>query len=334
MKVLFLGKFQPPHLGHIQTIKKIAKDYSKVTVGITKGTPKVLKYENVKEIFVNIFDSTNNINVELIDGTIEDETSNLDKLDFDIILSGNHKVIELLKAKGYLTKFYERSQGIGYSSSELRSLKNINIDLVPESRKNSYDLEIVPTSSLKPLEKILPSHLKNLENLILKDQIMKKPIIVDGEYNVVLDGSHRYAFLIKHGYKFAPIIKVNYNDESIFVGNHLKHRYIQDRSLIISKSEVLTRGLSENLYPARTTRHFFPFRKEDLPVSLNTLKKGTNQDITYLIEDTDITSEIKKDLNYINEIDEELEILKVYIKEQNDVKDYLKIQIDAMKKIS
>jgi hypothetical protein len=331
MKALFLGKFQPPHLGHIQTIKNIAKNYSKVTIGITKGTPKVLDYENIKEILVNIFDSDNNINVELVDGTIEGNTSSLDKLEFDIILSGNHKVLKLLQLQGYLTKFQERSHGIGFSSSELRSLNNINSNLVPESRINDFKLEIVPTSSLKPLEKVLPSHLKNLENLILNDQVIRKPIIVDRDHNIVLDGSHRYAFLIKYGYEFAPIIKVNYNDESIFVGNHLKHRYIQDKSFVISKSEVISRGLNEDIYSARTTRHFFPFRKDDFPVSLDRLKKGIKQDISYLIEDITYNKEIDTDLIYIAEINEELEILKIYIKEQNDVKAYLKMQIHAMK---
>ena len=331
MKALFLGKFQPPHLGHIQTIKNLAKSYSKVTIGITKGTPKVLDYENVKEILVNIFESDNNINVELVDGTIEGNTASLDKLEFDIIVTGNHKVLELLQLQGYLTKFEERSHGIGYSGSELRSLKNLNSNLVPESRINDFKLEIVPTSSLKPLEKVLPSHLKNLENLILQDQIIKKPIIVDRDHNIVLDGSHRYAFLIRYGYEFAPVIKVNYSDESIFVGNHLKHRYIQDKSFVISKSEVISRGLNEDIYSARTTRHFFPFRKEDFPVSLERLNKGFKQDISYLIEDVACNEEIDTDLTYIAEINEELEILKMYMKEQNEVKAYLEMQIQAMK---
>ena len=39
MSILFIGKFQPPHLGHVLTIKKLLKKYPNVTIGITQGKP-------------------------------------------------------------------------------------------------------------------------------------------------------------------------------------------------------------------------------------------------------------------------------------------------------
>jgi cytidyltransferase-like protein len=334
MKVIFLGKFQPPHLGHIRTIMKVAKEYTSVIVGITKGTPCIMEYEEIKKIFEELFSSYHQIEVVLIDGTIEDNTANLSQYDFDIVISGNYKVIETLKNKGFKTKYQERTDGIGYSGSEIRSLSHVVSQEAIHSKNISVDFKILPVALLKPLEKILPSHYQNIEKMIFQDGAMKKPLIIDNKYNIVLDGSHRYAFLVKNGFQYAPVITVNYSDDAIFVGNHLKHRYLKDENFIISKAEVIARALNENLFDARTTRHFFPFRKIDYMVSLEQLVKGESKDISYLLQSVSIEDEINEDLKYILEIEEELAILEAYKKEQKDVKKYLKTQIDFMKKIT
>jgi len=332
MKALFLGKFQPPHLGHIRTIFKIAKEYESVVVCITMGEPKAMEYEEVKSILQEVFESSKNISVTLINGTIEGGVSNIDDIEFDIIVSGNQKVLDILKKKGYKTQFQTRTEGKGYSGSEIRRLIENHSSTYIENRTQGYSFKILPILLLKPLELIYQSHFKNIEKLILKDDVIKRPIIVDAKYNIILDGSHRYAFLLKHGFKYAPVIVVNYEDDFIFVGNHLRHRYLTDEKFIISKSEVVSRALNENLFRARTTRHFFPFRKIDYPVSLEQLEKHGLRNIDYLIENCSIDDEIKADKEYIEEIDEELKIVSEYIKEQIDLKDYITYQIIEMEK--
>lgn len=332
MKAIFLGKFQPPHLGHIRTIINIAKDYEKLIIGITKGVPKVIDYEDVHFILAEVLSAHKNIEVVLIDGMIEDGTATISNLVFDVIVSGNHKVLEALKKQGYTTVFQSRTDGVGYSGSEIRELAQSQNTIALKEKHQVDRLKILRTSELKPLERVLPSHLKNIEELIIKDGVMKKPIIVDSKYNIVLDGSHRYAFLVKYGFKYAPVICVDYDDESIFVGNHLRHRFLRDEKYVISKSEVISRGLNENLFDARTTRHFFPFRKSEHIVSLEELSYGEMRDISYLLQDVSIDDEVVQDLNYINEIKEELKVLHSYIQEQEDVMDYLRFQIEKIKK--
>jgi cytidyltransferase-like protein len=331
-KAMFLGKFQPPHLGHIRTITNMANEYSKIIVGITKGSPKMLDYNEVKKIFDDIFQHNNNVDVEIIEGVVEDNTVKLEDFDFDIIVSGNNKVLELLKSKGYKTSFQQRTDGVGYSSSEIRALSSAHNIISIDKQNIDLKVELVAVSTLKPLELVLPMHFKNIEKMVLSDRVMIKPLIIDDKYNIVLDGSHRYAFLIKYGFKFAPVIKVDYADESIFVGNHLKHRYVKDVNFLITKSEVISRGVNENLFNARTTRHFFPFRKNAYPTSLNSLEKGREKEISYLLADITVADEMKEDFGYISEIDEELKVLESYIKEQKEVKEYLALQINEMKK--
>ncbi len=330
LTAIFLGKFQPPHLGHIRTILKIAKEYEKVIISITKGSQKIIEYIEVKKIFQEIFEDNKNISVEIIEGTIEENTANLGKYSFDIVISGNHKVLKILSEKGYKTLFWNRTEGVGYSGSEIRALSH-NQNIISLKEKNIFEFKILPMSQIKPLEKVLHTHFKNIEQMILEDEIIKKPLIVDKKYNIVLDGSHRYAFLQKYGYKYAPCLLVDYDDEAIFVGNHLKHRFIKDENFIISKSEIISRALNEQLYNARTTRHFFPFRKVDYDTSLEDLEQGELKDISYLLEDISVEDEILIDKSYIKELDEEMSILREYIKEQKDVKRYLETQINIMK---
>ena len=329
---VFFGKFHPPHLGHIITINRILRDFNELIVAITSNNKKGLDPSQIKKILEEAFQDNKRISFEIINGSIEEGTASIKHLNFDTVVSGNNKIISILNTMGYRTVFQPRSTGIGFSSSEIRSLINNNSGEDTGERNTQFNLEIEEMSKIKPLEKVLPNHLANIESMILKDGLMFKPLIIDKKYNIVLDGSHRYAFLLKFGYKKAPVIKVDYDDETIFVGNDLKHRYLIDKNLKLSKSKVIEAALNEKLLDARTTRHFFPFRKINFPVELKKLIPGKLNNIDFLIEKTNIQNEIKKNLLYINEIGEELKILGNYIDEQNDIKTYLTNQVNMMKK--
>lgn len=324
---LFLGKFQPPHLGHVRTILRVHREYAKVIIGITRDR-KVMEGEEVKAIFDEVFASFDSIETMLIEGVVEQGTAKIPE-GVDVILSGNRKVLERLEGK-YPTKFVERTEGIGYSATEIRNISLGTKALSLRKLNTDLKMEVTDIGRLKPLEKVLPSHLANIQTMIEKEGIVRKPLIVDREYGVVLDGSHRYAYLMKEGYRKAPVIFVDYEDESIFVGNHLRHRFVKDENFTISKAEVRERALHEKLYPPRTTRHFFPFRKEDHPVALQELQKGAPRDIGHLIEQIPTEEEIRIDRNYIAEIDEEIRIIEKYLQEQIETKRYLQRQIEMM----
>tara|TARA_B100000073_G_scaffold329614_1_gene317358 strand:- start:9763 stop:10728 length:966 start_codon:yes stop_codon:yes gene_type:complete len=192
---------------------------------------------------------------------------------------------------------------------------------------------ITPIDRLKPLEKVFKYHLKNLSNMILQKGIVQTPIIADEKHGIVLDGSHRYIFFLMNGYKEVPVKFVDYNDEHIRVGSRLIHRYLVENKLEISKKEVLRRGLNSKLFPPRTTRHFFPFRKnERLNIALNSLKKGEDIDVEKFIEDTTIQEEINHNQQYLSEIENEFDELIRYMEEIRQTKNYLKTQIAMMQK--
>jgi hypothetical protein len=181
---------------------------------------------------------------------------------------------------------------------------------------------------LKPLEMVFPNHLKILCKLIIDSGIIESPIIADKKTGVILDGSHRYIFFLKYGYKEAVVKYIDYFDENIRVGTHLMHRHIIDKTSNISKEEVIKRGLSGNLFPPRTTRHFFPFRKNTFAnISLIDLKKGKPRDVAQYIADVNIEDEILHNKKYIDEIDSEINEIIKYLDEVSLTKVYLKKQI-------
>ena len=65
--------------------------------------------------------------------------------------------------------------------------------------------EIVPIEKLIPLEQVFPTHLKNLEEMIDRDDFILKAIIADKKTGTILDGSHRYVYFLKRGFKTVPV---------------------------------------------------------------------------------------------------------------------------------
>ena len=194
---------------------------------------------------------------------------------------------------------------------------------------------IVSIDRLKPLEKVFLYHLKNLSEMILKEGIVHTPIIADEKSGIVLDGSHRYIFFLMKGFKEVPVRFVDYNDEHIRVGSRLIHRHLVDGKIEISKKEVLRRGLNGELFPPRTTRHFFPFRKnERINISIDSLKKGSNINVKKFIAKTTIQDEINHNQKYLREIEKEFDELVRYMEEVRQTKNYLKNQILMMQQKS
>ena len=190
---------------------------------------------------------------------------------------------------------------------------------------------ITSINFLKPLEKVFLYHLKNLSKMILSKGIVQTPIIADKKHGIVLDGSHRYIFFLMNGFKEVPVKFVDYHDEHIRVGSRLIHRYLIEEKMKISKQEVIKRGLSGNLFPPRTTRHFFPFRKnERINLPLDSLKKGKNVDVGNFIADTTLQNEIDHNQKYLSEIENEFDELIRYMEEIRQTKNYLKNQILMM----
>lgn len=323
---LFLGRFQPPHVGHLITIQKLAAKYDKLVVGVTECEPSVMPTENVISILRLLLPNPN-ISFIGVKGSVEGGTAVID-CEFDVCCSGNPAVLSIMEKKGFRTEYAERALDAVFSGTRERQAYIDNAieksKAVPEAGLTEFKL--IPVASLRPIEKINPHHFYGIEEDIMASGTMRRPLIVDRVTLAVLDGSHRYALLVKHGYALAPVILCDYDDESIFVGTHLGHRFEFDAKKWISKKHVRATAISGQLYEPRTTRHFFPFRKMDVPTSLNTLKPSAMKPIDHLMAHVTGEEEIASNNDYIKELQRELETLKVYAEEQASVLNWLEKQ--------
>jgi hypothetical protein len=120
---------------------------------------------------------------------------------------------------------------------------------------------------LKEHEKINPSHLKELMEEIKSDGILKKPIAVDENTKIVLDGVHRLNALKMLGCNKIPVVLVNYRSPKIKVLSWRKGEKI-------TKKDVIIAGLTGNRLPAKTSKHMVEVNGKLKHISF--LQKGVN----------------------------------------------------------
>jgi hypothetical protein len=178
--------------------------------------------------------------------------------------------------------------------------------------KSNIKIALLPIDDLKPHEKGSPLYLELLKQEILRDGILKYPIIADEKSHVILDGMHRWLALKSLGCTLIPVILVDLaHNPEIRVGTRRVHRYTSDSNDGITAKKVISAGLSGRLMKPRSTRHFFPFSKfQQINYPLHLLTKGSPQDVSeYLARMTEeeCSFAIK---DWLEEISEELQFLK------------------------
>ena len=132
--------------------------------------------------------------------------------------------------------------------------------------ERTVDIILIDIDSLRGHEEVIPSNLEKRTNKLL-DRGFYKPIIVDSETHVILDGHHKWTAAGKLGLGRVPVVMVDYlGDASLEVGV-----WPDCGRGEITKEEVLTRGLSEEVFPPKTSRHLFPFRVPSIKIPLEEL---------------------------------------------------------------
>lgn len=195
------------------------------------------------------------------------------------------------------------------------------------AEKSNLKIALASIDELKPHEFGSPIYLELLKDEILRDGMLKFPIIADEKSHVILDGMHRWLVLKSLGYALIPVILVDAAQNSgIRVGTRRIHRYVSDSDEELSISSVIEAGASGRLMKPRTTRHFFPFSKfQQVNCPLDQLPKKEPTDVSrYLAKMTDEECELAiKD--WFKEIEEELDFLAKRRKEvENEMTEFLR----------
>jgi hypothetical protein len=179
------------------------------------------------------------------------------------------------------------------------------------TEKSNLKIVLLPIEELKPHEKGSPIYLELLKQEILRDGVLKYPIVADEKTRVILDGMHRWLALKSLGYTLIPVMLVDaFNNPKIRVGRRRIHRYTCDSDDEIAIERVISAGLSGRLMRPRSTRHFFPFSKfQQTDCPLHSLRKRDPQNVSkYLarMSGKECNLIIKE---WLGEISEELEFL-------------------------
>jgi len=177
--------------------------------------------------------------------------------------------------------------------------------------KSNSKIVLVPINELKPHEKGSPLYLELLRQEILKDRVLKYPIIADEKTHVILDGMHRWLALKSLGYRLIPVILVNaFQNPKIHVGRRRIHRYINNGNGEITIEKVIESGLSGHLLKPRSTRHFFPFSKfRKINYPLHLLQGSAPQDVSSYLARIGKKEDSHAIQDWLVEISEELEFL-------------------------
>jgi uncharacterized protein (DUF1015 family) len=129
-----------------------------------------------------------------------------------------------------------------------------------------YKFELVPVEKLHEHEAISPDTLRECIQFIKNLDGVNKPILVDDQFYVILDGHHRFNALKMMGCKRIPAYLIDYESHEVMLG-----LWPEACVTSISKKDVIKMGLSNKVYPPKTTRHTFRFELPKVSVPLKDL---------------------------------------------------------------
>ena len=126
---------------------------------------------------------------------------------------------------------------------------------------------LIEIGSLRDHEEIIPDNLEKRTSKLI-DKGFYKPIIVDRDSLVILDGHHKWTAASLLGLDRVPVMMVDYLlDETVEVDV-----WPDCGRESITKEEVLEMGTSGSVFPPKTSRHKFPFEIPVIRIPLDELR--------------------------------------------------------------
>ncbi len=97
--------------------------------------------------------------------------------------------------------------------------------------KIKIELDFLDKDFLRPHEETILSKTNYVMENISRSRILRRPLIIDKNSFIIIDGHHRYEALVRLGVRKIPVILVDYiNDESISLDKWIRI-YVMDRSI-------------------------------------------------------------------------------------------------------
>jgi hypothetical protein len=127
---------------------------------------------------------------------------------------------------------------------------------------------LLPTDELRVHEEIDANQVERVVKSMRESGRFFPPLLVDFESKVILDGHHRLEACKRLGCKRIPCYCVDYlRDDGILLESWRP-------DVRLTKPDVIQMGLSDRVYPQKTTRHIYKLPDWVTPVPLAELVNG------------------------------------------------------------
>jgi hypothetical protein len=110
-------------------------------------------------------------------------------------------------------------------------------------------IELVSPALLRHLEGFSARRVAWLRERVVREGRWKKPIALDDEHNIVLDGQHRVEVAIALGLQRVPVVRYPYASVEVW---SLRPKYQ------FTWRDVVRHVLGGEIYPYKTVKHRFP----------------------------------------------------------------------------
>ncbi|PIS08795.1 hypothetical protein COT75_04920 [Candidatus Beckwithbacteria bacterium CG10_big_fil_rev_8_21_14_0_10_34_10] len=127
-------------------------------------------------------------------------------------------------------------------------------------------IKLVDINKLNTHEAVVKDRVNQVFESIKLSGLLINPVVVDQKTLIVLDGHHRLAALKKMKAKKIPVLLVDYKSKNIKV-------YLRRKELMINviKEAVIKKGLSNQHFPPKTTKHNLSFKLKNIKLNVNQL---------------------------------------------------------------
>ena len=126
-------------------------------------------------------------------------------------------------------------------------------------------MKLVRVELLKHIESYSEKRVINMKDKMVNSGVWEKPISIEINHFLILDGQHRYEVAKILGFDYIPCELFDYNDPGVITWSLRKE-------CIVSKNLVIEGALNGNIYPYKTAKHKFPYLIEKCFITLKQLK--------------------------------------------------------------
>ena len=126
-------------------------------------------------------------------------------------------------------------------------------------------VRLVDTDKLRAIEGHSKKRVKWLREKILSEGVWRRPLAVEKNHHLVLDGMHRLEVARSLNLATVPCLLFSYNEVEVW---SLRKKYE------VSREAVIQRVLRGDIYPYKTAKHGFPRPIEMCSFQLEELKNG------------------------------------------------------------